>query len=281
VPSPVSVVIPAHDEGSVLRRCLDALTAGAAPGELEIVVVANGCTDDTASVARVACPEAVVLELDVASKSAALNAGDHVATRFPRFYVDADIELGIDAVRATAAALVGGCECAAPAPYFETRDRTPFIRAFYDAWQRLPYLQGDVVGNGVYALSAAGRARFREFPALTADDQFVLLHFRPGERRVVRDARFTIHPPRTVGGLLRVRRRATRGTDELTRAGVAPYGADGGSVRAAVRLARRPARWPALAVWGSVTIAAKAWARLPGPRGWERDDSARTVTPTG
>nr|BFE85750.1 hypothetical protein GCM10020093_083510 [Planobispora longispora] len=46
-----SVVIPAHNEEGVLRRCLDGLLAGTEPGELDVVVVANACTDRTADVA--------------------------------------------------------------------------------------------------------------------------------------------------------------------------------------------------------------------------------------
>ncbi len=41
-----SVVIPAHNEEHVIGRCLDRL-AQSASSELEVVVVANGCTDRT------------------------------------------------------------------------------------------------------------------------------------------------------------------------------------------------------------------------------------------
>ena len=46
-----SIVIAAYNEAAVIGRCLDALLAGAAPGEFDVTVVANGCTDDTAEVA--------------------------------------------------------------------------------------------------------------------------------------------------------------------------------------------------------------------------------------
>ena len=45
----ISVVIAAHDEESVLPRCLRALLDAAGPGEFEVFVVANGCTDRTAA----------------------------------------------------------------------------------------------------------------------------------------------------------------------------------------------------------------------------------------
>ena len=44
---PVSVVIPAHNEETVIGRCLAALFAGAGEGELDVVVVCNGCRDGT------------------------------------------------------------------------------------------------------------------------------------------------------------------------------------------------------------------------------------------
>ena len=44
---PVSVIIPAHNEESVIGRCLAAMLEGAQPGELEIIVVCNGCSDRT------------------------------------------------------------------------------------------------------------------------------------------------------------------------------------------------------------------------------------------
>ncbi len=64
VQSPLgSVVIPAHDEAAVIGRCLDALFTGFEPGELDVVVVCNGCTDDTASAARASGHPVRVVEL--------------------------------------------------------------------------------------------------------------------------------------------------------------------------------------------------------------------------
>src|SRR5438105_4681173 len=64
---PVSVVVPAHDEAAVIGRCLRALTEGSDPGEVEVVVVCNGCRDDTAASARAAWADVVVAEVPEAS----------------------------------------------------------------------------------------------------------------------------------------------------------------------------------------------------------------------
>ena len=47
----------------MIRRTLDALFAGFEPGELDVVVVCNGCTDDTATLARASGHPVRVLEL--------------------------------------------------------------------------------------------------------------------------------------------------------------------------------------------------------------------------
>ncbi len=89
-----SIVVAAHNESSVIRRLLSQLVGPALKDELDIVVVANGCTDDTAEVARSFGPPVQVLSLATASKREALAAGNRAATAFPRVYVDADVELG-------------------------------------------------------------------------------------------------------------------------------------------------------------------------------------------
>jgi cellulose synthase/poly-beta-1,6-N-acetylglucosamine synthase-like glycosyltransferase len=46
-----AIIVPAHDESSIIGRTISALKA-AAPGEARILVIADNCTDQTADVAR-------------------------------------------------------------------------------------------------------------------------------------------------------------------------------------------------------------------------------------
>ena len=274
-----SVVIPAHDEASVIERCLRRLLNGAERGELEVVVVCNGCHDETAELARRAAPEALVIEIPVASKVAALNAGDGAASVFPRCYLDADVELGIDALRATVQALADGALCAAPAPHHSVEGRTWVVRRFYAAHERLPFFTGPgVVGNGVYVLSRAGRARFGRFPELTADDQFVLERFASAERATVRSHRFVIHPPRTVAGVIKVRTRSYRGNAELRARVTAEEPDDAAGGAWALGLLGDRSVTTAVPVWLGINAIAKVNARRARGRRstvWERDDSSR------
>ena len=75
-----SVVIPAHDEGKMIGQSLANLQRDA--DDADITVIPNGCSDDTAYVARAAGVK--VVEISTPSKAAALNAGDAIADGFPR-----------------------------------------------------------------------------------------------------------------------------------------------------------------------------------------------------
>ena len=273
-----SVVIPAHNEEPVIGRCLSTLVDGAPPGELEVLVVCNGCHDRTAEVARRSAPGATVLEIPVASKVAALNAGDMHATHFPRFYVDADVELTYPALRSVARVLADeGIACAAPRPLFELHRRPWAVRAFYKVLQGVPYFSQDMVGTGVYALSEEGRRRFGEFPDLIADDQFVQQLFNREERRSVTGAHFVVHPPANLRGVLAMRARAYRGNRELARSGLARSEAPPSGVKSVLRRAVVPAQAPAAAVYTGVNLLAKGLAYGRPSSTWERDESARLM----
>lgn len=213
----ISIVIPAHNEEKVIGRCLSALLDGAEPDELEVVVACNGCTDRTAEKARAFGSPVEVIEIDQASKIAALNAADGVATAFPRLYVDADVVLPLSSARKVAAELERGEHLlASPVARTDTSASSAAVRAFYDVWLRLPYNQV-MVGTGVYALSRDGRARFGKFPDIIADDGFVRSRFGLNERAAVTDATVTVAAPRTLGDLIRVKTRSRLGRYELSR----------------------------------------------------------------
>src|SRR6266853_6912404 len=92
----ISVVVPAHNERSVISRTMKTMTAGALPGELEVIVVCNGCTDDTAAIAANFGSPVRVIATKLVGKTVALNLGDKAATAFPRVYADADVHITID-----------------------------------------------------------------------------------------------------------------------------------------------------------------------------------------
>lgn len=200
----LSVVIPAHDEAAVIGQCLRRIVAGARPGEIDVVVVCNACVDDTAGVARSLGPPVRVVETPVGSKPHALNTGDAASEHFPRFYVDADVQMTIEDLRTVAAAMdEERALVAAPSLRVDTSASNLLVRAYYRIWLRLPWVQDGLIGSGVYAMTEGGRRRFTEFPSVGADDLWVRAHFDRHERVSVREATFTVPASRTAREVVR------------------------------------------------------------------------------
>src|SRR5215210_8068267 len=147
----LSVVIPAHNEEAVIERCLHALL-GDPGGELDVVVTANGCSDKTVALA-LRFKGVRVVEIDVASKHAALNAGDRAARHFPRAYLDADIEVSGRALQAVAVAMeAAGALAGAPALRVDLSSCPWSVRSFYRVWRSLGWSVDAPIGSGVYIL---------------------------------------------------------------------------------------------------------------------------------
>ncbi len=211
-----TVVIPAHNESAVITRLLRQLVPAPLSPQLNVIVVANGCSDDTAQVAASYASCVQVLAIPVASKHAALVAADAVAADFPRIYVDADVEFGAADARALADALRRpGIHAAGPERTLIVTGRPWPVRWYYDIWSRLPEAKIGLWGRGVVAVSEIGQRRISSLPPMLGDDLAASLSFAPSERVIVPDAHVVIHTPRTVTDLLRRRIRAATGIAQL------------------------------------------------------------------
>ena len=222
----LSVILPASNEAAWIGDCLSALLAShPVEGGAEVIVVANGCRDATAEVARGFAAEAAaagwgfeVLELTEGSKPGALNAGDARAQGRIRAYLDADVLVSPGLLPALTGALAarsgpayGSGQALLP------RAQSALSRAYGRFWQQLPFNRATVApGYGLFAVNAAGRARWGEFPRIISDDTFVRLSFAPEERLQVPE---TYSWPLAEGfsRLVRVRRRQNQGVEELDR----------------------------------------------------------------
>ncbi len=218
----LSVIIPASNEQDYIGPCLIALFSSPTPGA-QAIVVANGCRDATAAVARRYADVAAaagwtleVLDLSTGSKPLALNAADAAARHPVRAYLDADVIVSPGLMAALAAALAG------PAPRYATgtavipRPASAFTRAYARFWQKLPFARSPAPGFGLFSVNAAGRARWAEFPNIISDDTFTRLQFTPEERLQVPQ---TYLWPMIEGfaRLTRVRARQDAGVYELAR----------------------------------------------------------------
>jgi glycosyltransferase involved in cell wall biosynthesis len=189
----LSVVIPAHNESGYIRPCLDSLLAQTLEGPAwEVIVVANACTDDTVAVCEAYAPRFAarsvgyqVLDIPGGGKTGAMNAGDSAAHGHARAYLDADIVCD----PALMAQLAQALDRESPV-YASGTMRVPPARSrastlYAGFWSTLPFMTRGVPGAGLFAVNAAGRARWGAFPDTYSDDTYVRLLFAPAERVAV------------------------------------------------------------------------------------------------
>lgn len=268
----VSVIIAAHNEEAVIGGCLEALARERLP--LQVIVSANGCTDATAELAR--SMNATVVERSEPGKAGALNAAEQVAKEFPRVYLDADIVPPPGAIAALVAALdeQAGILATVPVRRFDTVGRPWPVRAYYRINERLPVFRKGLFGRGLIVLSQRGRARFDEFPEMTADDLFLDAQFADSEKLTVPGVEVAVAAPLTTRDLVTRLVRVRRGNAEMRAAS--------GSVRTSnrwswlrdvvlsdLRLA------PDAVAYVAITLLAGSRARRSQSGAWERDQSTR------
>lgn len=276
--APVSVIVPAHNEGAQIGRLLELLTAGEDGRDVEVVVACNACTDDTADVTRTFTGVRVV-EIPEASKRRALEAGDAVATHPVRAYLDADIAL----TRADLLALVDALDdrtlVVAPERRLSLERSARSVRWYYDVWQRLPQVREGVFGRGTIVMSPEGHKRVRELPFVMSDDLAISEAFSPSERQVIPHTVSTIEAPRTMRDLIRRRVRVATGNTQLEHLGMRSEAART-SPTALLRIASQsPALTLKVALFSAVAVAARLAARRRVRAGdfstWLRDESSR------
>jgi glycosyltransferase involved in cell wall biosynthesis len=277
-----SIIIPAHNEGSVIQTTLRSILANELDRPLQIIVVANGCTDDTAHQARQVQGPIEVIESPIGNKAHALNLGDRAARHFPRAYLDADIQLSENALQMVADAFEDpACRIAAPTPRHQYNGWNPLLAGYYQLWRSLPYVRKAVMGGGFYAIDRKLRSRFTEFPQITADDKFVRNLTCPEERRVVEGCNALVNMPETFGDLLKVKTRWTYGNMELAATRPDLNINDQNRYRGVpAHLLVRPWLWPHIPAFVFVYAYTRHQARkrIAAKQGaWERDDSTRSL----
>ncbi len=269
----VNIIIPASNEAALIGGCLRAVLASEGVATARLIVVANGCQDATADVARSLAGaaqargwELEVLELARGHKPGALNAGDAAAGPGPRVYLDADVEVSPPLLAQLCRILAAEAPRYASGTVEIPRPKTAVSRAYARIYAQVPFMVTGVPGCGLFAVNPAGRARWGDWPDIIADDTFARLHFTP-EERVLAPARYRWPVVEGWRALIRVRRRQNAGVRQIA----ATYPALGANDDKPRFTARRAA---AMALRDPVGFAVYAGvgliARRGGGQGWSR-----------
>ncbi|MEM9467292.1 MAG: glycosyltransferase [Actinomycetota bacterium] len=251
-----SIIVPVHNEAGLIGGFLDRLGAMGVIDDYEVVIACNACSDTTAAEAR-DHDGVVVAETDDGGKHVGLNLGDAHATVMPRIYLDVDVDIDRRALDRVAQELTDGPTlAAAPELVVDMAGRPWTVRAYYAIWMRLPWVTDEMIGSGLYGISAAGRERFGEFPDDVVDDLYVSAHFAPGERRNLRDVSFTVPSSPTLADVIQRKTRLLT-YNRRTEPHIRDLPGRPASRNSFVRLAApRPWLWPAALVYAYVAFTA-------------------------
>ena len=220
----LSVIIPANNEAAFIDDCLRAVLASEdLPNEdaVQIIVVPNGCSDSTADKARhfaqVFADRGWQLDVEERAegdKLAALDAGDALAGAANRAYLDADVIVSPQLLRATCLGL------ASDQPRYATgrvhlKPATRVVTQLYGRFYRqVPFITQPAPGCGFFAVNGQGRARWAQWPRIISDDTFARLSFAPHERVEVA-ASYQWPLVEGFANLIKVRRRQNAGVAQI------------------------------------------------------------------
>jgi glycosyltransferase involved in cell wall biosynthesis len=218
----ISIIIPANNEEALLPRCLTALAASDPVDEgVQIIVAANACTDGTVAVANGMAQTfenrgwpLLVLDLAEGGKMNALNRGDAAAMGDKRVYLDADVTVDPALMAELSQVLNDPRSTYASGDVRIAQPQSWVSRAYRQIYKRVPFFTQDVPGCGLFAVNAAGRERWGDFPDIISDDTFVRLSFPPSERKKT-DAGYDWPIVEGFSNLVTVRRRQNIGVDQV------------------------------------------------------------------
>jgi len=275
--APIAIVIAARNEAATIHETLAALAGQQHDGAVHIVVCINGSTDATADEVRRAQRHLVterltieLVELATPGKARALNEADgRITSVGPRVYVDADVLLSPNTLHELARAVAGPEPRIAAPRKIHRRGKSSCVDCCARAWLRLPWVQDEVVGAGVFAVNPAGRSRWQQFPDLIADDGYAAWQFAPAQRLVVGSCTAAIRFPGTMRDLLRAQRRWIDGGVQLAGSVHRPPFGPGWSGKRRLRaMVASPSVMLAALVVRCVRVAARLFVRRSTTTSW-------------
>ncbi len=275
-----TILIPAHNEAGIIGRTLLHMSRGLSFDDFRVVVIANACSDSTASKAKSTMPQATVLETDTPGKANALNLGYQIADpAAPVICLDADLDITAESLAALVEPIWSGRAHAACGQMdVGVCDASPMVRAYYKGWRTNPYFDRGKFG-GVFAVSPDVAALIFPLPKITADDEYVRRSVPCADTAFVSTCRFKVQAPRTVSSLVRVRRRSIRGAREVTSLGLSnPERGSKGALVA--RVLRQPQRFFPVAIYAAINAFVRlqlALERDSQSHRWERDLTTRNA----
>lgn len=223
VTEPVSVIVPAHNEAAGIEAAIRSIAASTHP--VEIIVVDDGSTDDTAALAEgLGLPGVIVIRQENGGKPAALNTGLRAARHDLIVMVDGDTVFEPGTVHSlvqafadpNVGAVSGNTKVANREGVLGAWQHIEYVvgfnldRRLFDVAECMPTVPGAIGGFRREALERVGGV---SDDTLAEDTDLTMALCRDGWRVVYRDdARAWTEAPASLGALWRQRYRWCYGT---------------------------------------------------------------------
>jgi len=209
-----AIIIAAYNEESSIDQLLTNLGGGKS-NLFQIVVMCNGCTDNTEKTIRTQFPDVYLGALQEASKSLAIRAAETLDIGFPRLYLDADIGLSEKQAESLFNAVKADNQVGlfVPASKTDTKSSSYLVDQYYQAWYSTSFVKEQGFGCGCYIINQSSREAFGLWPELISDDGFLRAIF--DNVVVINEVCVTVTAPKTILSLLKIKTRSKYGNIEL------------------------------------------------------------------
>lgn len=221
-----SIIIPAYNESALINETLAYLFSDNRLTNIEIIVVCNGCIDDTVEKVQLFISDnslllstngisMFVFETNKASKTNALNIGVKKSNSDINVFLDADILInGCDIQQLVTELNVRKLKAISPTIIFDFSQSSFLVRQYYKVVSQ-SYYNLDYRLSNVIALSAAGIEKIGILPEVIADDDFIRKQFTKTEHAVSKHCSYRFLCAKTFGSLFQVLTRVERGNMQL------------------------------------------------------------------
>mgnify|MGYP000008374927 FL=1 len=273
----LTIIIPAYNEEKCIERTLSELTNFSSL-EVEVIVLPNGCLDNTAEFVRAKFPSFRVLELDTGSKILAINKGLEIAQFEHVLVQDADVIINTESVR-NILKFIENEQYLFASPQTKIIQDGSFLTNMYYSFLKLtPAYKIGMVNSGAYLISPKARDILGTFPQVIADDGYVKGTLGSANLTTIPSCCSVVMSPRTIWSLIKIKTRSKLGNMELKKKFTSPT-TGGNSFHSLLKVAikeRALFRFFVYAVVISIaTFRAKLQIKKLKTIKWERDESTR------
>lgn len=273
----LTVVIPAYNEESCIINTLKNYDFEFNI-EIQVIVVANGCVDNTANVVKEKFNRFQVVELFEGSKIAAINKGLSEARYDHILIQDADVLID----RSSILELLKFIESeeylyASPIAKVTVKGGV-LIKSYYKFLKKTPAFAKGMVNSGAYLLSKHAVKKLGKFPRVIADDGYVKGTLGPENLRNICGCYSFVKSPEDIWSLIKIKTRSKLGNIELAKHKQSPSRGEN-HFKALLRIAISQRVIFSFLVYCLVTGLTFCRAKYQVNKGkelaWERDESTR------